>query len=179
VGNTFGSTMTSLTDEAQETTYFNKSTGKVLLIKGHLYVNESAALITLQFGKADPKWANRWISIPQGNAAYVPFSSGLLFSSMISQVRPAGTLRKSKIGTLNGERVIAISGSANAELGLTKSVATLFVAASAPYLPVELLAGGRSQGIPTSLTVTFSRWGHHASYRAPSGVTPISSTDLP
>jgi hypothetical protein len=178
VGNTFGSTTSSGADEARESTYFNKSTGTVLLIKGHLYVNESAALIALQFGKADPKWANRWISIPQGNTAYVPLSSGLLFSSMMSQVRPAGTLHKSKVGTLNGVKVIAISGSANAELGLTKGIATLFVAASAPFLPVELLAGGRSQGVPTTLTVTFSHWGHQVSNSAPTSVTPISSTDL-
>ncbi|HEY5121214.1 MAG TPA: hypothetical protein VII84_06530 [Acidimicrobiales bacterium] len=179
VGYTFGSTTNSGTNEAQESTYFNKSTGKVLLIEGRLYVNESAPLIALQFGKADPKWANKWISISTGNKAFVPFSSGLLFSSMISQVRPVGTLHKSKVGTLNGVKVIAISGSANAELGLTKSVETLFVAASAPYLPVELLAAGRSQGVPTSLTVNFSHWGHHFSYSAPRGVTPISSTDLP
>lgn len=179
VGNTFGSTTSSSSDEAKESTYFNKSTGEVLLIKGHLFVKESAALIALQFAKSDPKWANKWISIPPGNTAYVPFSSGLLFTSMISQVRPAGALRKSKVGTLNGVKVIAISGNANAELGLTKSVATLFVAASAPYLPVELLAGGRSQGVPTSLTVTFSHWGHHVSYSAPRGFVPISSTDLP
>jgi hypothetical protein len=179
VGYTFGSTTNSGTDEAQESTYFNKSTGRVLLIKGHLFVDESAPLIALQFGKADPKWANRWISIPPGNKAYVPFSTGLLFSSMMSQVRPTGTLHKSKIGTLNGVKVIAVSGSANAELGLTKGVETLYVATSAPYLPVELLAGGRSQGVPTSLKVTFSHWGHHFSYSAPRGVTPISSTDLP
>jgi hypothetical protein len=179
VGYTFGSTTNSGINEAQESTYFNKSTGKVLLIKGLLYVNESAPLIALQFDKAGPKWANKWISIPTGNKAFVPFSSGLLFSSMISQVRPAGTLHESKVGTLNGVKVIAISGSANAELGLTKSVETLFVAASAPYLPVELLAGGRSQGVPTSLTVNFSHWGHHFSYSAPRGVTPISLTNLP
>jgi hypothetical protein len=179
VGYTFGSTTNSGTNEARESTYFNKSTGQVLLIKGHLYVNESAPLIALQFDKSDPKWANKWISIPPGNSAYVPFSAGLLFSSMMSQVRPTGTLHESKIGTLNGVKVIAVSGSANAELGLTKGVETLFVSASAPYLPVELLAGGRSQGVPTSLTVTFSHWGHLFSYSAPRGVTPISSTDLP
>lgn len=179
VGYTFGSTTNSSIDQAQESTHFNKSTGQVLLIKGRLYVNESAALISLQFGKADPKWANQWISIPRANSAYVPLSSGLLFSSMMSQVRPAGTLHKSKLGTLNGVSVIAIAGSANAQLGLSQGVETLFVAAKAPYLPVQLLAGGRSQGVPTSLTVNFSHWGRHVTYSAPSKVTPISATDLP
>ncbi|NNN08797.1 MAG: hypothetical protein HKL85_06335 [Acidimicrobiaceae bacterium] len=179
VGYTFGSTTKSSIDQAQQSTHFNKSTGQVLLIKGRLYVNESAALISLQFGKADPKWANKWISIPKGNSSYVPLSSGLLFSSMMSQVRPTGTLHKSKLGTLNGVLVIAIAGSANPELGLTRGVETLFVAAKAPYLPVKLLAGGRSQGVPTSLTVTFSHWGRHLSYSVPRLVTPISATDLP
>ena len=179
VGYTFGSTTNSGATEAQESNYFNTSTGKVLLIKGHLYIYESAPLIALQFSKPDPKWANKWISIPRTDKAYIPFSSGMLFSSMISQVPPAGVLKKGKIGTLNGVRVIAITGTANAELGLTKSKETLFVSANAPYLPVELLAAGRSQGVVTSLTVNFSHWGQRFTYQAPRGVTPISSTNLP
>ena len=97
---------------------------------------------------------------------------------MLSQVRPAGSLRKSNVGTINGVRVVAISGGANSELGLTKGVATLFVSASAPFLPVELLTGGRSQGVPTSLTVSFSHWGERVVANVPGGATPITSTDL-
>ena len=177
-GNTFGSTTVSGAVDAQESNYFNKATGRVILLKGRLFVKESAALLALQFTTSDPKWANRWISIPASNAAYVPLSSGLTFSAMLSQVRPAGSLRKSKVGTINGVRVVAISGGANSELGLTKGVATLFVSASAPFLPVELLTGGRSQGVPTSLTVSFSHWGERVVANVPGGATPITSTDL-
>ncbi len=178
VGYTFGSTTTSGNAAAQQLTHFNASTGRVLLIGDHLFVKESAALLSLQFRKADPKWANKWLSIPRGNSAYVPLASGLLFSAMMSQVRPSGALHKSKLGTLNGVAVIAVAGDANATLGLSKGVETLFVATTAPYLPVELLAGGRSQGVPTSLKVTFSHWGRRVSYSAPTDATPISATDL-
>ncbi len=179
VGYTFGSTTNSSNSAALQLTHFNKSTGQILLIGDRLYVKESAALISLQFGKAAPQWANKWLSIPRGNSAYVSLSSGVLFSAMMSQVRPSGTLHKSKLGTLDGVAVIAIAGSANANLGLAKGVETLFVSTTAPYLPVELLAGGRSQGVPTSLTVTFSHWGRRVSYNAPTHVTPISATNLP
>jgi hypothetical protein len=178
-GYSFGSSTNSGTDEAKQQVTFNKSSGEVLLIRGVLFVKESAPLIILQFGKADPKYANKWISIGKTRKDYHAFATGLTFSSMISQVRPAGKLRMSKVGTLHGVKVIAIYGTANAELGLTGGVETLFVRASAPYLPLELAAAGRSQGVPTTLTVTFSNWGHRFSYSAPQGAIPISTTNLP
>lgn len=178
-GYRFGSSTNSGTNEAKQQVTFNKSTGEVLLIKGALFVKESAPLITLQFGKADPKYANKWLSIGKTSKDYHAFTTGLTFSSMISQVRPAGTLRMSKVGTLHGVKVIAINGTANAELGLTAGAETLFVRATAPYLPLEFAAAGRSQGVPTTLTVTFSNWGHRFSYSAPQGAIPISTTNLP
>lgn len=179
VGFTFGSSTNSGTHQAQQTVFFNKSQGQVLLLNGALYMKESAALLTVQFGKADPRFTNRWILITATNKSYHSVSSGLLFSSMITQVRPAGTLHASKVGILSGVKVVALSGKANSELGLTGGVETLFVEATAPYLPVKLVAGGRSQGVPTSLSVTFSNWGHQFRFTAPQGALSVPSSALP
>ena len=179
VGFTFGSTTDSGVTQAREALHFNTATGEALLIKGVAYVNLSATVINLEFGKAYPQYANRWISIPATSKDYASITLGLLFSSMLSQVRPGGTLTKSKVTTLNGVKVIAITGTANAELGLTAGKQTLFVQAASPHLPVALDAAGRSQGVPTNLTVTFSNWGKRFAFVVPSHVVTIASTTLP
>ena len=179
VGYTFGASTDSGPDIARQSLRLNSSSGEARLLRGRLYVRESATLLAAQFGRSAPQWANKWLLLPAHDAVAVSLSSGMLFSSMIAQVRPTGTLRRSPVGTARGVAVIAVSGSANARLGLTRGVETLYVAARAPFLPVELLAGGRVQGVPTSLSVTFSQWGHHFSLSAPTGVTPLSATDLP
>jgi hypothetical protein len=178
-GFTFGSSTDSGRLDAQEDLTINKATGVVRLVKGDLFIKESQPIISVQFGVSDPQYANRWISIPRSSKHYVPFSTGLTFASMIAQVRPAGKLTESKVGTLHGVKVIAINGTANAELGLNTGAETLFVSDTAPYLPVELAASGRSRGVPTTLVVTFSQWGHAFTYAAPAGALPISSTKLP
>jgi hypothetical protein len=178
-GFTFGSSTDSGRLDAQEELTINQATGVVRLVKGALFTKESNQIISLQFGISDPKYANRWISIPRSSKHYVPFSSGLTFISMIAQVRPTGKLTESKVGTLHGVKVIAVHGTANAELGLNTGAETLFVSDTSPYLPVELAASGRSRGVPTTLVVTFSQWGHPFTYAAPPGAIPISSTNLP
>jgi hypothetical protein len=178
-GFTFGSSTDSGRLDAQEELTINKATGVVRLVKGALFTKESQQIIRLQFGISDSKYANKWISIPRSSKHYVPFSSGLTFDSMIAQVRPSGKLTESKVGTLHGVKVIAINGSPNAELGLTTGAETLFVSDTSPYLPVEIAASGRSQGVPTTLVVTFSNWGRSVTYATPAGAIPISSTDLP
>lgn len=179
VGFTFGSSTDSGARQARQSLYFNRSRGQVLLIGPALYMKESAALLSVQFGKAGSGYANRWLLVPPSSESYHPVSSGLLFSSMITQVRPAGALHESKVGVLGGVRVVALSGKANSELGLTGGVETLFVRAVSPYLPVRLIAGGRAQGVPTSLTVTFSQWGRHFSVGAPQHVLALSPTAVP
>ena len=179
VGFTFGSTTNSGATQAQQLIRFNKYTGEALLIKGVVYVKLSATVINLEFSKPYPQYANKWISITAASKDYRAIATGLLFSSMITQVRPRGTLTKSGIVTLDGVKVIAIGGSANAELGPSAGKQTMFVEAAAPYLPVALDAAGRSQGVPTNLTVTFSNWGKSFSYAVPTHVVPISSTTLP
>ena len=179
VGFSFGSTTNSGATQAEQLLRFNKSTGEALLIKGVAYVKLSATVLNLEFGKPFPQYANKWIALTAASKDYSAITTGLLFSSMITQVRPGGTLTKSKVVTLNGVKVIAIAGTSNTELGLSAGKQTMFVAAAAPYLPVALDAAGRSQGVPTNLTVTFSNWGKSFSYAVPTHVVPISSTTLP
>ena len=179
VGYTFDATTQSGTDEAHQDMSFNSSRGTAVLIKGRLYIRESATLISLQFGRSDPQWANRWVYIPSSSADYHSLATGLVFSSMISQVPPAPPLRATAVETLDGHKVVAVIGTANAELGLTKGVETLFVSATSPFLPVQLRASGRTQGVPTTLVVTFSHWGQRYRFATPSGATPLASTTLP
>ena len=178
VGLSFSATTHSGAHVAQQTIDFNKSHGTALLIGATAYVRMSAELISLEFGRTAPQLANKWISIARTDKAFAGVTTGMLFSSMIAQVLPSGTLSKSKVVTLDGVKVIALNGGANARLGLSSAKQTLFVAATAPYLPVALDAAGRSQGVPTTLTVTFSHWGESVHYRAPASSLPWGSTTL-
>lgn len=178
VGLSFGATTHSGAHVAEQVIDFNKSHGTALLIGATAYVRMSAELISLEFGRSAPQLANKWISIVRTDKAFAGVTTGMLFSSMLAQVLPSGTLSKSKVVTLDGVKVIALNGGANARLGLSAAKQTLFVAARAPYLPVALDAAGRSQGVPTTLTVTFSHWGESLHYRAPASSLPWGSTTL-
>jgi hypothetical protein len=164
---------------AQQVVSVNHNTETAVLVGSVVYAKWSAGLIQLQFGTSLPQYANRWIAIASSDKHFASIATGMLFSSMIAQVRPAGVLKKAGVTTVRGIKSIAITGAANSRLGLTGGTETLFVQDAAPYLPVELLAAGRSQGAPTTLVVTFSHWGQHFSYRAPGAALPISSTTLP
>ena len=177
-GYTFNPTTYSSARSAQQTLSVNKATGVARLVDGVLYVRLSAKIIDLQFAKNDPRYANTWISIPPTDKEFPSISSGLLFSSMLSQVRPTGHLKKTPVTVVDGVTSLGLSGLANAELGLTGASETLYVTVAAPHLPVELLAAGRSQGVPTTLVVTFSRWGRRLNVAVPAHALPISSTTL-
>jgi hypothetical protein len=179
-GYSFSESTNSTPAVAQQFITFNSSsTGVERIVGGVVYAKLSASMISLQFGVADPAYANKWVAIPRTSHHFVTFSSGLLFSSMLSQVRPVGPLTQSPVGTLNGKSVIAIGGTANAQLGLSASAEILFVSSKSPYLPVEFTASGSADGVPTTLVVTFSNWGRHFSYAVPTGAIPIASTTLP
>ena len=164
---------------AQQVVSVNHNTEPAVLVGGVAYAKWSAAMIQLQFGTSLPQYANRWIAVAPSNKHFASIATGMLFSSMIAQVRPAGVVKKAGITTVRGIKSLAITGAANSRMGLTGGTETLFVEDAAPYLPVELLAAGRSQGVPTTLVVTFSHWGRHFNYLAPAAALPISSTTLP
>ncbi len=164
---------------AQQWIALDGAKGVARLVGGTLYAHLDARMIELQFGVNDPTDANRWIAIPPTNKHFTTLSSGLLFSSVLSQVRPVGPLTMSGVGTLKGQKVVAIGGTANAQLGLSASAETLFVADTAPYLPVEFTASGRVDGVPTTLLVTFSNWARPFEYSAPVGSIAMSTTKLP
>jgi hypothetical protein len=170
VGLSFTETTHSGATRGEQFLRVNGATGETLLIGTRLYTKLSAPLIDVEFGTPAPHYANEWLSLPASAAIYHQAAFGLSFATMISQVRPAGTL--------NGVKVIAISGIANAHLGLSTSTQTLFVAAAPPHLPVALDAAGRSRGVPSTLTVTFSRWGRPLTLVPPAKVVPLAATTL-
>ena len=43
-----------------------------------IYVYANAAGIKLQFGEADPTWANRWIVVTPGDAKFKDLAAGIL-----------------------------------------------------------------------------------------------------
>ena len=178
VGYHFGASTESGSTSAQETVTYNAYSGHVRLVKGIAYLRDDAAVMQLQFGKTDSRYVNKWIAIPRTSSFYENAVTGLLFSSMITEVRPAGALTKTKVTTLHGTKVIGLEGVANHEMGLTKGVETLFVSLRAPYLPVELKASGRTQGVATTLTVTFSKWGTKFHVVAPHPSVLLSKTTL-
>jgi hypothetical protein len=183
VGRATGYSFSESTDSgasvAQQRITLSGASGLMRLVGGTLYANLDARMILLQFGVSAPTDANRWIAITRADKNFATFAAGLLFPSVMAQVRPVGPLTMSGVGNLKGRQVVAIGGTANAQLGLSASAETLFVSATAPYLPVEFTASGRADGVPTTLTVTFSNWGRQFVFPVPHDSVPISTTSLP
>jgi len=121
--------------------------------------------------------AGRWISFQPSDQGYQEITAGDTLGSAISEATPTGVLPLTKASNVDGQAVVAISG------GLAPSEATggstgsqvLYVAKTAPYLPVEAVLHETQSGKSGTATITFSLWSEPVAVTAPSGAVPISS----
>jgi hypothetical protein len=153
--------------------------GEVIFLNGVLYAKFDADLIKFNYGVSNAKAANKWISITKVSRYYNNLSTGIAFPSILAELQPSGTLSASSPSTLDGVSVIGITGKPNPVLGATSGSQTLYVATTAPFLPVEVVIKADESSIPVVLTVTPKNWGAPVSVSAPGVFTPIARTTLP
>jgi hypothetical protein len=178
-GQAYSSITNTSTTSGQQTLRLGNATSIVRVVKGVVYIYDDAKAIQDQFGVSAPKDANRWIAIPSSNSNFTRFNSGILLSSVMSMVTPAGPLKTGPVMRIDHVLVVGVTGKPNIHLGLASGTETVYVATTGPHVPIELVATDTVQGQKNTFTITYSNWGKDFHLSQPASSTPISSTKLP
>jgi hypothetical protein len=144
-----------------------------------VFIEANAAGVKLQYGESDPTWANRWVEVPPSDAKYASFASGVLLGSTLKEVPPTKIKGAATTKSVAGDKVLVITGTPNATIGLNAGTETLYLSAMAPNLPVRLVVTDKPPTEVRKLTINFSHWGTAVAVQAPTDATLISKTDLP
>jgi hypothetical protein len=144
-------------------------------VANRIYVYANAAGVKLQFGEADPTWANRWIFVTPSDAKFKEFSAGILLDSTLSELPPVKLAKKS----VKDDGAIEISGKPNATIGLSAGKEMLYLSTTSPNLPAKLVVTDKPPSEVSKLTITFSHWGRAVAVSTPLGATPLNKTTLP
>jgi hypothetical protein len=170
---------TSGSTSGEQLITYNGATIDVREVDDTVYIKANAAGVKLQFGSPDPTWANRWIEVPSSDAKFSAFASGVLLGSTLNEVAPAKIKGSAKSATLNGTKVIVITGMPNSLIGLDAGTETLFLAAKSPNLPLKLVVTDKPTSEVRKLTISFMNWGKKVNVNAPPSATLITKTNLP
>lgn len=178
-GQPYSSVTDSSAKTGEQTLQLGPAKSIVRVVGGTVYIKDDAAAIQAQFGVSAPKDANRWIEIPSTNSNFARFNSGILLSSMLSEVSPAGNLKTTTTLVVRHIRVVGVTGKPNIHLGLASGTETVYVATIGPHVPVELVASDVTQGQRQTFVITFTNWGKNFHIAQPASPLLISSTKLP
>ncbi len=158
----------------------NGQRGERLMANGVVFVNFSTALEKIYFGKIIPTLANKWVAFKRGQPYYSFFASTMTEKTLAPILSLSGVLRVSAPLTYDAQRVVRITPVPKVSSSASGLVEDLYVANTAPFLPVALVIGAHSStSTKTIETVTFKNWGTKVAVSAPSQSTPSSSFKLP
>lgn len=114
---------------------------------------------------------SNWVSVPSTSTVFASISYDVTVPTALDEVAPSGHLTEGPQTTIDGQRVIAISGGVPAGFtGGAASRTTLYITAGSDPLPVRAtieVAGAKQTKL--SLLATMSDWGEHVAVTAPSG----------
>lgn len=148
-------------------------------VANNVYIFANASGVKLQYGETDPTWANRWVDVTRGDAKFAAFASGVLLRSALDEVSPATLKGSATSKTLDGKKVLAVTGKPNSNIGLSGGKETLYLSAKSPYLPVKLVVTDKPTSEVRKLTITFATWGKMIVVSKPQNTTSLSKTNLP
>lgn len=178
-GQEYTSVTNSSTASGEQTLRLGQAQSVVRVVANVVYIKDDAAAIQAQFGVSAPSVANKWIKIPAANSNFARFNSGILLSSMLSEVSPTGTLKTTKTAMVNDTLMVGVTGKPNNHLGLASGTETVYVDATGTHVPVELVASDVVQGQRQSFVITFTNWGLNFHLIKPATSIAISTTKLP
>jgi hypothetical protein len=169
----------SSTQEAQQTLSQGTQHIQVVYIGGVAYVQGNAAALTTDLGFAATvatSYANKWIAVHKTDSLFKSLVSAVTLTSTLNQLNPSGTLTLTNPTTVAGRQTIGVKGGLPGppQSGIT-GTATLYVATSAPTVPLKL-TGTATQGTQhVTETGTFSDWGKPVHLTTPTGAVAFSS----
>jgi hypothetical protein len=143
-----------------------------------VYVFANASGVKLQYGETDPTWANRWVDVTPSDAKFAAFAGGVLLGSTLDEVSPSTLKGSATSETVDGEKVLAVTGKPNSNIGLSGGNETLYLSAKSPYLPLKLVVTDKPTSEVRKLTITFASWGKKVVVSKPAKATALSKTNL-
>lgn len=147
---------------------------RVLVVGGTAYISGNRHALKSYFSFTSSEVAvigGNWVSIPSTSTAFASVAYDVTVPTALTEVAPAGRLREGAAQTIDGQRVIGISGGAPpATASGGTGTATLYVTASSHPLPVRASAEVSVRGhAKLYLTMTMSRWGERVAVSRPAG----------
>ena len=157
---------------------FGGGVEKVRLIGSTLFINADSVAFSLDFNVSNSTLTNEWVRVPVSNPNYANISAAILLPSLIKDTLSMKSLKNLGVETFDGRTTVAIEGFPPNSTPGTSVVQTLYVATSAPYLPVGLstvfLEGVNGKG-----KSVFSRWGEKVAVRPPARYVTATAKDFP
>jgi hypothetical protein len=124
-----------------------------------LYVRANTLGLTAiyQLSSADAAtYDNEWMSLTPSDAEYSSIAYATTLASDFGQVRFSGKVTESGLRTVDGRRVVGLSGVVPPIGGAPRFKGTLYVRATGKPLPVRFVESNAKN----SVSVTWSNWGH-------------------
>jgi hypothetical protein len=156
------STDSSLTYGTQTQT-LDGGTETTRLIGKTLYLYANAKAYAEDFDVAKTTLANKWVLVPSTNKNYGNIADAILVKSVMQQLVDIGSVKDVGAVSFDGQTALALRGDAGAS-----GTETIYVSATAPYLPIGLSAEATEEGHKIINELVFSKWGEKFSVKAPS-----------
>lgn len=157
----------------------NGQRGERLFVNGVVYVYFTATLEKIYFGKVIAPLTHKWVSFTAGQPYFSLFSTSMSETTMAPLLALKGKLKVSAPLTFDAQRVVRVTA-ANSASGASGILKTLYVADTAPFLPVALVINSHSSSSSQILeTMTFKNWGTRVTVTAPRHFTASSKFKLP
>lgn len=147
----------------------------VIDVAGVAYVSGNPPALVGFFGfspAVSARLTGRWVSFRSGQPYYQQIIDALTLGSAMNVVTLSGRLTTKGAERLDGQRVVAVRGTAPSVPGVPAGTkATLYVATTGRMLPVSYAEASGS----IHLSAVFSQWGEKVSVTAPRDAIPITS----
>jgi hypothetical protein len=114
-------------------------------------------------GVSPSRYVDRWISYRPGDPDYAKVASSVTMASLLSYMKPRGSLSKAGTSVVAGHPAIGVWG------GYLRSRGCLYVSTAGPPLPLRLTLTTIDG---TDVTISFSHWGEAVHVVAPPHAVP-------
>lgn len=146
---------------------------RVVLVDETVYISGNKAAMSRFFGFGDTAGtplAGGWVSQVPSDAGYETASGCVTLASVLDHYTLVEPLELGRRTTLNGQRVIPISGRTKPEACGGQGRATLYVTTENEVLPLRIVVANKEG----HQTVDLSSWGVNPNVAAPSPAIPIA-----
>jgi hypothetical protein len=121
-----------------------------------------------------PRIAGRWVEVPSSDQAFSGISSDVGLASVLSEdIAPSGPLTESAPTTVDGQRVVGVTGGLPTDLDTT-GTQTVYISTGPHPLPVAITMTG--QDVPNQ--IDFANWGVTHSISPPPEAIPAATVGL-